>query len=155
MTTNVKLNAGPYAMSLLAGQILTVTADDVSSGRIWRKDALRGAETSVEPVAASATVKIGPFGTERRMDIEALEGSLNFDTAPYDPVTTFAPILTNNVVDLIGDGAPVDYTDGDPVATGQDIAGPGSRYTDISGVTLYVNTGTKAEPTWAALAFAA
>lgn len=36
--------------------------------------------------------------------------------------------------------------------TGIGVAGPGSRYTDIDGPTLYINTGTKAQPIWVALA---
>lgn len=54
-----------------------------------------------------------------------------------------------------GEGVPVDYTDGDPVATGQDYAIVGSRYTDILTGTIYINTGTSAEPVWEALAFVA
>jgi hypothetical protein len=49
---------------------------------------------------------------------------------------------------LTGDGAPVDYTDGDPAATGEATAGIGSLYTDYTNGKLYVNGGTKAEPVW-------
>lgn len=54
-----------------------------------------------------------------------------------------------------GAGAPVDYTDGDPVATGQDTAGPGTLYIDTTNAVIYRNDGTAAEPTWVALADAA
>jgi hypothetical protein len=47
-------------------------------------------------------------------------------------------------------GAPVDYTDGDPPATGQGFAGVGSLCVDTTNAALYINTGTKAEPAWTA-----
>lgn len=49
---------------------------------------------------------------------------------------------------LKGDGAPVDYTDGDPAATGEGVTGIGSIYIDVTNGKLYVNGGTKAQPTW-------
>lgn len=50
--------------------------------------------------------------------------------------------LVADVVELIGAGAPVDGT------TGDDVAGTGSRYTDITAGVLYINTGVKSNPTW-------
>ena len=73
----------------------------------------------------------------------------------------------NNVVDslealypsisllLSGAGAPVDYTDGDPVATGTGVSPPGGLYIDTTAGEVYKNTGTAAQPTWVALADAA
>jgi len=49
---------------------------------------------------------------------------------------------------LSGSGAPVDYTDGDPAATGEGVAGPGSIYLRTSNGKMYLNGGTKAEPLW-------
>lgn len=49
---------------------------------------------------------------------------------------------------LSGAGAPVDYTDGDPAATGEGVAGIGSLYTDTTAAKLYINGGTKTEPIW-------
>jgi len=54
-----------------------------------------------------------------------------------------------------GAGAPVDYTDGDPVATGQDIAITGSRYVNLTTGDVYINTGDADEPVWEQLAFVA
>lgn len=45
-------------------------------------------------------------------------------------------------------GAPVDYTDGSPPATGEGEAGIGSLCTRLDTGKLYVNGGTKAEPLW-------
>lgn len=56
---------------------------------------------------------------------------------------------------LSGAGAPVDYTDGTPPATGEGVALPGALYTDTTGGTVYRNSGSQAEPAWTALADAA
>lgn len=43
---------------------------------------------------------------------------------------------------ISGAGAPTNGT------TGANVAGPGSLYTDITNGVLYINTNTKASPTW-------
>lgn len=53
-----------------------------------------------------------------------------------------------DVLWISGAGAPVDYTDGDPAATGEGTAAIGSIYSDVTNGKLYVNGGTKAEPLW-------
>lgn len=45
-------------------------------------------------------------------------------------------------------GAPVDYTDGTPPATGEAVAEIGSLCTDHTNGKLYINGGTKAQPIW-------
>ncbi len=45
-------------------------------------------------------------------------------------------------------GAPVDYTDGTPPATGEGVAGIGSEYVNTTTGKHYFNGGTKAEPLW-------
>jgi len=45
---------------------------------------------------------------------------------------------------LAGAGAPTDGTSG----TGAGDAGPGSLYSDVTNAFLYINTNTKASPTW-------
>lgn len=61
----------------------------------------------------------------------------------------YEAVMTNDVKELIGEGAPVDYAAGPPVVgTGVATAGPGSRYTDITNAKLYINGGTKAQPVW-------
>ena len=52
----------------------------------------------------------------------------------------------NEVCWLEGSGAPTDGGAG----TGAGFAGPGSRYTRLSNGALYLNTGSKASPTWTA-----
>lgn len=53
---------------------------------------------------------------------------------------------------LYGAGAPVDYTDGDPAATGEGTAYPGALYTDVTNGNVYRNSGTRAEPAWTQIA---
>lgn len=77
----------------------------------------------------------------------------------YQPVTAnFAPggtqgiykkgvvRLVQDVVFLVGAGAP---TNG---VTGADNAGPGSLYINVTNKKIYINTNTKASPTWGELA---
>lgn len=56
---------------------------------------------------------------------------------------------------LSGAGAPVNYTDGDPVATGDGVSPPGGLYIDTTNAVVYRNDGTAAQPLWVALADAA
>ncbi len=50
--------------------------------------------------------------------------------------------VSNNVVVMTGSGAPTDGT------TGDNFAGPGSMYVDISGANLYIQTGVITSPVW-------
>jgi hypothetical protein len=52
---------------------------------------------------------------------------------------------------LYGAGAPVDYTDGDPEATGEGTAPKGALYSDTTTGLVYRNSGTQAEPLWTRL----
>ncbi len=54
-----------------------------------------------------------------------------------------APIrVVNDVVFLVGSGAPVNGT------TGDNVAGPGSLYIDIAAGNIYINTGTITDGVW-------
>lgn len=53
-------------------------------------------------------------------------------------------LANQDVWDLAGSGAPTSGTSG----TGVNLAGPGSTYTRTSNGVIYVNTNTKASPTW-------
>jgi hypothetical protein len=73
-------------------------------------------------------------------------------TAAYGVATGILNGLA--AVFLYGDGAPVDYTDGDPPATGEGTAPKGALYCDISAGGsgfVYRNSGTQAQPTWTKL----
>lgn len=164
--TTITMGSRPVTTTVQANTILTVTAAASSIGQLLRIGELKAGETRQTAIAAGETVTFGPFGTPRRVQLDIFSGaSLSYDVAPADLVSQsqataagdarYAPILTNDVLDLVGAGAPVDYTDGTPPATGEGLAGPGSRYTDVTGKVLYLNTGTKAQPAWTALAFEA
>jgi len=53
---------------------------------------------------------------------------------------------------LYGAGAPVDYTDGTPPATGEGVALKGALYSDITAGLVYRNSGSQAQPIWTKLA---
>ena len=50
--------------------------------------------------------------------------------------------LTNDVCILTGAGTPTDDN------TGNDVAGPGSLYVDVTNSNHYINAGTKASTVW-------
>ncbi len=72
-------------------------------------------------------------------------------TGSGDTAWTIVDVSTagspNDVAELEGAGAPTNGSSG----TGNGTAGKGSRYTDFTNGILYLNTGTKASPTWAAV----
>jgi hypothetical protein len=140
---------------LPAFKILSVTG----AGSVWIYDALQAGETHVN----ASPFSFGPFGYDREIEIvpdagATLEYTLSNAalSTPAQALTAAAaagdvaymPMLASDVLDMVGAGVPVDYTDGTPPATGEGTAGPGSRYTDITGAKLYINGGTKAQPIW-------
>lgn len=56
--------------------------------------------------------------------------------------------LDNDVVNLVGSGAPTDGTSG----TGANVSGIGSTYNDYTNKKMYYNAGTLASPVWQPLA---
>lgn len=67
-----------------AGEILTVTADALSTGNVWPFANRPGDTAGVYAVAASATVLIGPFATAKRYLVGCTSGSLTYSSAPVD-----------------------------------------------------------------------
>lgn len=90
----------------------------------------------------------------------------NFRTAHTYPTSVASRLndFLSNVVDsmealypsksllISGAGVPVNYTDGDPVATGDGVSVKGGLYIDTTNGLVYRNSGTTAQPTWVALA---
>lgn len=74
---------------------------------------------------------------------------MSFDSTffPKNIWAAFRNNANNNVWFLSGAGAPTSGTSG----TGAKLAGPTSLYFDITNVVLYINTNTKASPTWTAV----
>lgn len=149
-------------VSLPAGHVLTITADAVSSGRAFPFTERVGDTAGLTTIDAGSSATLGPFATPKQYQIEALIGTLSYSSAPVD-FPTAAEALAAAVAALpivpasgtVGDvkiyilaGAPVDYTDGTPPATGEGEAGIGSLAIDTAAGKLYINGGTKAQPLW-------
>lgn len=72
-------------------------------------------------------------------------------------VTLAAFAATSSIVNglaavhIYGAGAPVDYTDGTPPASGEGTSPKGSLYSDTTNGFVYRNSGTQAQPIWTKL----
>lgn len=75
--------------------------------------------------------------------IKNLAGEVCLDVTD-EGVATKSARLSNDIWIIGGLGAPADGTSG----TGAGVTGKGSVYASSTGGSLYVNTGTKASPTW-------
>jgi hypothetical protein len=136
----------PYRNRLHAGKVLSITAAAASYGRTGRLADQLGAvvpdvPSSFRAIAASTTVRVGPYTNDTNHLIEALTGTLTVDMLDEQPALPISGAPTD-VVEFFGSEAPVDFV------TGQDHAGIGSRYTDIVAGKLYINGGTRAQPLW-------
>lgn len=58
-----------------------------------------------------------------------------------------ADLVKNDVLIVTGSGAPTNGTSG----TGAGLTGPGSLYLRSGNGTLFINSNTKASPTWTAI----
>jgi hypothetical protein len=67
-------------------------------------------------------------------------------------VDSMESLYASRALLISGAGVPVDYTDGDPVATGDSISVKGGLYVDTTNGLVYRNSGTAAQPAWTALA---
>jgi hypothetical protein len=155
----------PRTLILYAGEQLSVTADANSSGNVVLLGQPGSAPSTPTQVAAGTTVTFGPDTSTNHYNVTADTGVLTFSSARIDYPTApealaaAATAITaavaveealqipvvgtiGDVAELIGAGAPVDGM------TGAMVAGPGSRYTDITNANLYINGNTKASPTW-------
>jgi hypothetical protein len=156
MTTTVRPDT-PFRETLPAGRVFSIVAPATVTGRVGRLADTNGAAvpdvpvSAFQPILAGTTLRVGPFRLPTRHTIEAYGGPLTVTTVDAEPGLPISGAPTD-VVEFFGAGVPVSYTDGDPVATGEGVAGIGSRYTNLTSGTLYLNTGTRAQPTWTQLA---
>lgn len=82
-------------MTLYTGEVLTVTADSISNGRVWQLGDVPGsASQAPTTVNASATVTFGPYGKVTRFQIDALVGTLTFSHALPALVGTVTSVAT-------------------------------------------------------------
>ncbi len=146
--------------TLPVGHTLTVT---VVNGYVHVQQLESAAIGQV--VTNSAPVVFGPYEFVRNFVVqdngmvtvaiaEADQSDVTLAAAAAAALLAHVPVsgTVGDVKDYVGEGVPVNYTDGSPPATGEGVAGIGSRYTNITAGTLYLNTGTKAEPIWTQLA---
>ncbi len=104
---------------------------------VVKEDGIESPKATISSVVATSLTATGATVT-----------TLTATSLTATSATIPALSLGNDILLLSGDGAPVDYTDGDPEATGEGTAGIGSIYVDYTNGKLYVNGGTKAEPLW-------
>jgi hypothetical protein len=147
MSTPVYPNS--VAIRVLApGEVLTVNVDSISSGRVGRLADQNGAAVPDVPaaftaLASGATITIGPFPIATRHHVEALVGQgVSYTQTPGNSAHIEIIGNADQLREIVGAGAPTDGT------TGANVAGIGSRYTDVSGANIYINAGTRASPTW-------
>jgi hypothetical protein len=129
-------------IELKIGEIATISADALSSGRYAILSTAADQPTGMTSVAASATATIGPFAVVKYIHCEALTGvGFSFTTAPMDH-NKLAVIGDVSNIRLIANAGVPDST------VGANTCGPGSLCIDTSNANLYVATGTKSAPTW-------
>lgn len=98
-----------------------------------------GVTTANAGFGIGMTQSTAASGFNYGMDLKFQDTGVPSSTQPYKKA---AVRLDNDVVVMTGAGAPVNGT------TGDNYAGPGSLYVDITGAKLYINTGTISSPTW-------
>lgn len=151
-------------ISLLAGHVLTLTVPAGTTGSLVRLSDAAGGEPYAPVEINGADISVGPFATPRRYTINCDVGTLSFASAVADPelfarladyTATADDVTTLMSLHISGAGAPVDYTDGSPPASGEGVTPKGALYSDTTNGLVYRNSGTLAEPIWTALGDAA
>lgn len=123
----------------------------------------------VDPGVALSALAVTVVGSAIRVSLETDAGSAIVTTAAEVLAAIEAAAEADALVTVVIDATDTGVADdGSGVVTalsataleggtgvGVGTAGIGSRYTDITNGVLYLNTGTAAQPVWAALAFVA
>lgn len=107
-----------------------------------RKGAITGAEF----------IRVVEGQVESDVSPAQLLGLIGAGSATDQAATAAALAAYLATLHLSGAGAPVDYTDGTPPATGEGVALKGALYSDTTGGLVYRNKGTQAQPIWQPLA---
>lgn len=132
----------------------TATADDsgtvISERDAYYRFRLATIEEGDDPVDVSIADATDNVQVWRNLAGDIVLGindaGVDINGGTVDGVTSFS--LANDVFILSTPGAPVDYTDGSPAATGEGTAGIGSLCVRRDTGKWYTNGGTKAEPIW-------
>lgn len=137
---------GAKATSYPAGGVLagigdgSTTADGAVVAYVDGDSALTKADAMFKVMCNNSTPGSGAdFGLD--LQDAAHDGYLPVDAAFYKKAQVR---LTEDVCTLVGSGAPTDGVAG----TGAGNTGKGSEYVDSASGERYLNTGTKASPTW-------
>jgi hypothetical protein len=132
-------NASTFVKSGVLGVVGNTTTSADSAVMAWM-DGDGGLTTARAGYAIGMTQSTGGSGFEYGMDLE-LQDAVG-GGGSVQPYKKAEIRVSNDVVVMTGAGAP---TDG---ITGDDFAGPGSMYVDISGANLYIQTGAINNPVW-------
>lgn len=132
-------------------------ANNLVSVAIMTSDSGAGDDGSGVVTDMTVTALTGGAGTGIA---QARPGCLCIDTTGgklyRNTGTQAAPAwVSDQDLHLYGAGAPVDYTDGSPPATGEGTAYAGALYTDTTNANVYRNDGSRAQPVWVQLGDAA
>lgn len=132
-------NASTFAKAGVMGVVgnLTTTAD--AAVMAWM-DGDGGTTTARAGYAIGMTQSTGSSGFDYGMDLE-LQDAVG-GGGSVQPYKKAEIRVSNDVVVMTGAGAPSDGT------TGDNFAGPGSMYVDITGANLYIQTGLITSPVW-------
>lgn len=132
-------NASTFAKAGVMGVVGNVTTTADAAVMAWM-DGDGGTTTARAGYAIGMTQSTGASGFDYGMDLQ-LQDAVG-GGGSVQPYKKAEMRVSNDVVVMTGTGAPTDGT------TGDNFAGPGSMYVDISGANLYIQTGLITSPVW-------
>ena len=132
-------NASTFAKTGVMGVVGNTTTTADSAVMAWM-DGDGGTTTARAGYAIGMTNSTGTSGFDYGMDLN-LQDAVGGGGSVQDYKKAEIRV-SNNVVVMTGAGVPTDGT------TGDNFAGPGSMYVDITGANLYIQTGLITSPVW-------
>jgi len=132
-------NASTFAKAGSMGVVGNTTTTADAAVMAWM-DGDGGTTTARAGFAIGMTQSTAASGFDYGMDLQ-LQDAVG-GGGSVQPYKKAELRVSNNVVVMTGSGAPSDGT------TGDNYAGPGSMYVDITGANLYVQTGLITSPVW-------
>ena len=134
-------NASTFAKAGVMGVIGNTTTTGDAAVMAWM-DGDGGTTTARAGFGIGMTQSTAASGFDYGMDLnlqDAVGGG-----GSVQPYKKAEIRVSNNVVVMTGAGAPTSGASG----TGDNFAGPGSMYVDITGADLYIQAGTISSPSW-------
>jgi hypothetical protein len=122
--------------------VYTVDAYTAAVADVGFANPMTGTNDLIGGGTSGAPARLAHPATSGAFTLQVVDGTMGWTAGAN------AGFSSGDVLMLAGAGAPVDYTDGSPPATGEATAGIGSLYVDTTGGKLYINGGTKAQPLW-------